>query len=54
MYANYVMMKGWAMNHDWNFEPDDDECETCGSEGLDECICGDTHEPDTIDEYLGE
>lgn len=42
------------MNPDWNLEPDDDECETCGSEGLDECICGDTHEPDTIDEYLGE
>ena len=43
------------MNPDWNLEPNDaDECETCGEQGDDECNCADTHEPDTIDEYLGE
>lgn len=39
------------MTHDWNFEPDDDECDICG---LEECECADPYEPDTIAEYLGE
>lgn len=39
------------MKHDWNFEPNEDECDVCETE---ECECGDTHEPDTIAEYLGD
>lgn len=38
------------MTHDWNFEPDD-ECDICGCKN---CECVDTHEPGTIEEYLGE
>lgn len=32
------------MNHDWNFEPNEDECERCIDDENDECWCG---EPDT-------
>lgn len=39
------------MTHDWNFEPDDDECEACAESGAEECECSDPHEPDTIEEY---
>lgn len=39
------------MTHDWHFEPDDDDCDTCGELGKDECECSDRHEPDTIEEY---
>lgn len=42
------------MTHDWNFEPEDNECDTCADKGCEECECGDPHEPDTIAEYLGE
>lgn len=39
------------MNHDWHFEPDDDECDDCGEVT---CICEDPYTPDTIAELLGE
>jgi hypothetical protein len=39
------------MNPDWNFEPDDDECEECEEVT---CICEDPYEPDTLKDYLGE
>jgi hypothetical protein len=42
------------MAHDWHFEPEDNECLICANEGREECECSDTHEPDTIAEYLGE
>lgn len=41
-------------NPDWNLEPPDNTCERCTDMDTDECICTDTHEPDTISEYLGE
>lgn len=39
------------MTHDWHFEPNDDDCDTCGELGKDECECSDRHEPDIIEEY---
>jgi len=39
------------MNPDWNFEPNDDECEYCEEQV---CICEDPYVPDTIAELLGE
>ena len=36
------------MNHDWNFEPDDDECENC----LEECECDDGDDWEVYDDDL--
>ena len=41
------------MNPDWNFEPDDDECERCIEEGLDECEC-DEDDWEVYDDDLSE
>lgn len=52
LYTCQHYTKEVTMNHDWNFEPNEqDECTICANEGRDECECGDPHEPDTIEEY---
>lgn len=39
MYVITAIRKGLEMSEDWNFEPDDDECEICIEKELEECIC---------------
>lgn len=41
------------MKHDWNFEPDDNECDDCLELERD-CICEDPFAPDTLKELWGD